>query len=615
MLIRYIKEKAKMISGVPSGGQPMRGIIETRDNDEALGKIYDRGLVNRLTEYLSPVKGHLLIGATGVIIRTAANLVTPFLVGLATNRIVAGNYNGLTIAVLIYLGVLLLMLAAQYFETLNLSIAGQGILFRMRTKMFGHLHTLSMSFFDRNKVGKLMSRVQNDVDQLQTLFTQDFITVAVNLVTLLGIIAIMLVLNWKLALLALSTLPLLIAIIIVWQVFARRAFVQARKSMAVVNDNLQESISGVRVTKSLSREAANVKQFDTINKANLDANKKAAKLQGFIMPVTQMLTDSSYVLVLVFGGFQVLDGKMAVGFLLAFLLYIQRLATPVQQIATIYTSIQQAMASGVRIFELIDVEPEIKDNPGAIDLPTAKGEIQFKKVSFAYAKGDQVLHEIDFKIKTGETVAIAGKTGAGKSSIAGLIDRFYEVNSGEVLIDGYNVAGVTQKSLRKQIAFVPQDPFLFSGSIEDNIRDGRLGANHEEVVEAAQTAGVHNFIIRLEHGYETRVGERGVNLSAGQRQLVCFARAILSKPAILILDEATSSVDTDTEHLMQEALQRVTQGRTCVIIAHRLSTITNADRILVLELGRIVESGTHNELMQKQGLYYNMFKSRATTSN
>jgi ABC-type multidrug transport system fused ATPase/permease subunit len=515
----------------------------------------------------------------------------------------------MTIAALIYLGVLFVILAAQYFETLHLSYAGQGILFRIRTRMFGHLHTLSMSFFDRNKVGKIMSRVQNDVDQLQTLFSTDFITIAVNLVTVIGIAAIMIVLNWRLALLALSTLPVLVAIVIVWQIYARQAFVQARKAMAVVNDNLQESISGVRVTKSLSREAANVKQFDTINKANLDANKKAAKLQGFIMPVTQMLTDSSYVLVLVFGGFQVLDGTMPVGFLLAFLLYIQRLSTPVQQIATLYTEIQRAMASGVRILELIDVEADIKDKPEAVDLPPLKGEIEFRKVGFAYQPGAEILHNIDFTIKPGETVAIAGKTGAGKSSIAGLIDRFYEVSSGEVLVDGRNVASVTQRSLRRQIGFVPQDPFLFSGSIEDNILDGRLDASHDEVVEAAKTAGVHDFIAHLDAGYKTTVGERGGNLSAGQRQLVCFARAILANPRILILDEATSSVDTNTERIMQDALHRVARGRTCVIIAHRLSTVTNADRITVLEMGRIVEAGSHQELMQKRGLYYQMFES------
>ncbi len=595
-----------MFSGGGPGPQIRSGAGE---GEEALGKLYDRGMMERLGEFLSPVKWHLVIGAVGVVIRTAVNLATPYLVGIATNQIVAGNMNGLTIAILVYLAVLLLMLGAQYLETLHLSQAGQGILFRMRTRMFSHLHTLSLSFFDRNKVGKLMSRVQNDVDQLQTLFTQDFISLSVNLVTVIGIAAIMLVLNWQLALIALSTLPVLVAVMVVWQAYARRAFTQARKAIAVVNDNLQESISGVRVTKSLSREAASVKQFDAVNKANLDANKRAAKLQGAIMPVTQMLTDTSYVLVLVFGGFHVLDGLMEVGFLLAFLLYIQRLATPVQQIATIYTEIQRAMASGARIFELVDVEPEIKDAPGAVELPALKGEIEFRNVSFAYQPGNEVLHDLNFVIRPGQTIAIAGKTGAGKSSIAGLINRFYETSRGEILIDGHNVNSVTQKSLRRQIALVPQEPYLFSGSIEDNIRDGRPEAGHEEIIQAAKAAGVHDFISRLEKGYETRVGERGGSLSAGQRQLVCFARAILARPAILILDEATSSVDTNTEKIMQESLRRIAKDRTCVIIAHRLSTITQADGILVLDQGRLVESGTHQELMQHRGQYYQMFET------
>jgi ABC-type multidrug transport system fused ATPase/permease subunit len=331
------------------------------------------------------------------------------------------------------------------------------------------------------------------------------------------------------------------------------------------------------------------------------------------MPVTQMLTDGAYILVLVFGGFQVLDGKIPVGFLLAFLLYIQRLATPVQQIATMYTEIQRAMASGVRIFELIDVEPEIKDTPQAIELPALKGEIKFQKVGFAYVPGVEVLHDVDFTVEPGQTVAIAGKTGAGKSSIAGLIDRFYEVNRGEVLLDGHNVNSVTQTSLRRQIGFVPQDPFLFSGSIEDNIRDGRLDATHDEVVEAAKVAGVHDFIFNLEQKYETKVGERGGSLSAGQRQLVCFARAMLAKPAILILDEATSSVDTNTERIMQESLRHVAKGRTCVIIAHRLSTITNVDCITVLDQGRVVEKGSHQELMDRRGLYFQMFETMSRT--
>jgi ABC-type multidrug transport system fused ATPase/permease subunit len=613
-LEKILKEKLTMTSGGLSPvRQQLRGAIDSGNTDDILGKVYDRGIITRVLGYLADVKWHLIIGAIGIILRTAANLVTPLLVALATNRIVDGNVNGLTIAVLAYLGIILLIWLAQYLETLHLSYTAQGILYKMRTSMFSHLHELSLSFFDHNKIGKIMSRVQNDVDQLQTLVSQNIVMVCVNLITLIGIAVIMLTINWQLALLSLSTLPVLVVVVIIWQKYARQAFVLTRRAIAMVNDNLQESISGVRVTQNLSREAQNLKNFDAVNKANLDANKKAAFLQGLIMPATQILTDGSYVIVLVFGGFQVLNGNMDVGFLLAFLLYIQRIGQPIQQLATMYTDIQRAMASGDRIFELIDVQPEIEDAPGAIELPDVKGEIEFRKVSFAYEPGSEIIHNLDLKIKPGEMVAIAGRTGAGKSSIASLINRFYEVTSGEILLDGYNISKVTQESLRRQIGFVPQDPFLFSGTIEENILDGKLDTTHDNVVEAARTAGAHDIISRMERGYDTQVGERGGNLSPGQRQLICLARAILASPAILILDEATSNVDTNTERIIQRSLNSVAKGRTCIIIAHRLSTVTGVDRIIVLEHGSIAEMGTHQELMLKKGLYYNMFETLSRT--
>lgn len=602
-------------SAAPQGGQLLRSAIDAADNDEILGKVYDSRTMTRLGEYLAQVKKHLGIGALGVVIRTAGNLLTPFLVAEATNQIVANNINGLTIAVFVYLGILVAIWVGQYLETLHLSYAGQGILFRLRTRMFSHLHELSLSFYDRNKMGKIMSRVQNDVDQMQTLVTQDFINVSVSALTLVGIAAIMIAINWRLALLALSILPALVVVMIIWQTYARRAFIQARRTIAVVNDNLQESISGVRVTKGLGRESVNIKQFDSVNKANLDANKRAAKLQGAIMPVTQMLTDGAYVLVLIFGGFQVLAGTMEVGFLIGFMLYIQRLAAPVQQLATMYTDIQRAMASGARVFELIDVEPDIKEVPQPVELPPIKGEIRFDHVNFAYLPGSDILHDVSFTVKPGETMAIAGRTGAGKSSIASLIERFYEARTGSVVIDGHDVTSVNVQSLRRRIGFVPQDPFLFSGTIEDNIRDGNLEASHEQVVEAAKAAGVHEYVDRMEHGYNTIVGERGGSLSAGQRQLVCLARAILANPPILILDEATSNVDTNTERIIQESLRRVGKGRTCVIVAHRLSTVTSADNITVMEHGRVVEQGNHEQLMARLGLYSQMFETMSRSTD
>ncbi len=597
--------------GVPS----LRSAIDAGDNDEILGKLYDSRMVYRLFKYLARVKKYLGLGMIGVVIRTGANLVTPLIVAMAVNRIVANNVDGMTVAALIYLVLLVIIWGAQFIETLYLSYAGQGILRFLRTQMFSHLNNLSISFFDRNKVGKIMSRVQNDVDQLQTLVTTDFINVAINALTLIGIAAIMLVIDWRLALLSLVTLPVLVAVMIVWQSYARRAFIQARRTIADVNDNLQESISGVRVTQGLSREKVNIRRFDAVNKANLDANKKSARLQGAIMPITQILTDASYVIVLVYGGFQVLDGKLAVGFLLAFMLYIQRLSGPIQQLATMYTEIQRAMASGVRIFELLDVAPEIIERADAIELSRVRGEITLNKVRFGYVPGTEVLHGIDLQIKPGQTIAIVGRTGAGKSSIASLITRFYEVTSGEILIDGHNVNSATQQSLHRQTGLVPQDPFLFSGTIEDNIRDGRLDASREDVIAAAREAGIHDFISHLEKGYDTPVGERGMNLSAGQRQLICLARVILADPPILILDEATSNVDTNTERIIQKSLQSIGKGRTCLIIAHRLSTVVEADRIIVLDQGRIVEQGTHQELLARKGLYAQMFEKMGKTQD
>jgi ABC-type multidrug transport system fused ATPase/permease subunit len=598
--------------GGPHGGGPHGGAQFRRgfDDEEVLGKIYDNRVIARLPRYLAPVKSWLALGSVGMVMRSLASLAGPYLVALAIDRFIQeGNLGGLNIIVIAFVGAALLVWAGQYMETLFLAYAGQAILFRLRIEMFDHLHRLSLSFFDHNKVGKLMSRVQNDVQQLQQLLTSGILNILTSALTLVGIAIVMIIMDTRLALLTLTVVPALGIAIFVWQKYARRAFIKVRRAIAVVNAQLQEGISGVRVIQSLSREEENLGQFDAVNKANLSANIEATKLTAVVMPIIEILTAIAYSLVIVFGGYQVLEGRIGVGVLLGFLLYVQRFFAPVLELTMQYTELQRAMASGTRIFELLDIEPEIKDSPQATELAMVKGEIKFDKVSFAYQPGVQVLHDINFVIRPGETLAIVGRTGAGKSSLANLIARFYEVEDGEVTIDSNNVASVTQQSLRRQIGIVPQDPFLFSGSLEDNIRYGNLEADHQDVVKAAKMVGAHEFIIHMDGGYDTTVGERGGNLSAGQRQLICLTRVILANPPIIILDEATSNVDTNTERLMQKSLRRLTKGHTCLIIAHRLSTVIDADRIIVLEQGRIAEMGSHQELLTKRGLYYSMLQS------
>ncbi len=585
------------------GGPPGRGF----DQDEVLGKVYDSHVIGRLPRFLIPVLKWIGIGATGTVIRTLATLALPFLVGIATDHIVNGDLGGLMLTVYLLIGISVAMWGGQYLETYFTSIAGQKIIYAMRTQMFDHLQKLSMSFFDTHQVGKLMSRVQNDVSQIQDLMTTGMLSLITSFLTLIGIAIIVISMNWRLGLLTLTVVPVLIGLVFVWQRYAREAFIKVRRAIAVVNSQLQEDMSGVRVIQSLSREEENMVQFDTVNKTHLDANITAIKWEALIMPMVNTMTGISFAIVIIVGGFQILDGTMTIGVLMAFLLYVQRFFDPVLELSLQYTQLQRAMASGHRIFEMLDIHPDIEDANNAVTLPQIDGEIEFKDVTFAYEEDKDVLHGISLCISAGETVAIVGHTGSGKSSLVSLIARFYEVKGGAVLIDGHDVRDVTQESLRRQIGIVPQDPILFTGSIEENITYGIPDISRERVEEVSAEVGAHAFIKRLRKGYDTQVGQRGTNLSAGQRQLICMARAMLIDPRILILDEATSNIDTHTERIMQRAVRRLARGRTCVTIAHRLSTVTGADRIIVMDHGNVIEEGSHRELLARKGHYYTLY--------
>ncbi len=581
------------------------------DEEGGRGRIYDPQVMRLLPKYLRTVRSQMAWGIVGMVVRASASLVTPYLVAVAVDRYMAtGDFMGVSMIAGVFLAVLLIGWAGQYVENLFLYYAGDGILLRLRTDMFNHLQRLSIGFLDRNSIGKIMSRVQNDVQQLQELVTSGVPTILISGLTLVGMGCVMMVMNARLALLTLAVVPALGAVLYVWQRYAHRSFMRVRRAIAVVNAQLQESLSGVRVIQSLGREVLNDSLFDEVNRAHRDANIRANRLTSTMMPVGEIAAAVATGLVIIFGGYQVLAGQMGIGVLLAFLLYVQRFFGPVQELIMEYAQLQRATVAGARIAQLLGVDPDIQDAPDAADLPSVAGEVGFHHVRFGYQPGTEVLHDVDLLVRPGETVAIVGHTGAGKSSLVNLLARFYDVGEGSVTIDGHDVRSVTQRSLRRQMGIVLQEPFLFSGSVEDNIRFARPEASHDEIVHAAAVVGAHEFISRLESGYDTRVGERGVNLSAGQRQLVCLARAIVADPPILVLDEATSSVDAATERIMQQSVGQVMQGRTCIIVAHRLSTVTDADRIVVLEQGRVVETGPHDELVAKRGPYYHLLRGQ-----
>ncbi len=578
------------------------------DSDEQISGKFDWHLVRQFGPYLARYRGATLASAALMLLYTAASLATPYLIGVAIDRYISrGDVIGLAIIGVVLLGVNVVMWQAQYWQVWTMSWAGQQILYHLSADMFAHLQKLSLSFYDRTQIGRVMSRLQSDIDVLEAMLSSGLLTILGSLVSLVGVVGAMLAMNVPLALLAFAVLPIMVAIAAFWQRHAQRSFRLTRAAISMVNATLQENISGMRVIQSLVREDRNRAEFDDLNSYNRDTNLEASRIAALVLPLVEVVAALAIALTIIYGGTLVAQGHLQVGVLVAFTLYINRFFDPIRELSQQYTQLQRSGIAAERIFQILAMPIEIVDRPNASILPQVRGTVEFRDVVFGYHPALPVLHNLNLHIEAGQTVAIVGPTGAGKSTIAGLLSRFYDVQQGAILIDGYNVRDVTQHSLRSQIGIVLQDPFLFTGTVRENIRYGRLNATEAEVIEAAHAVGVHDVIMRLPEGYDTLIRERGRNLSVGQRQLISFARALLADPRILILDEATANIDTFTELLVQQGLRRLLHGRTALVIAHRLSTIKGANCIVVLQAGRIVEQGTHAELLQRNGVYTSLY--------
>ena len=588
-----------------------------RDDDELLGKAYDSRLVKRLFTYITPYKNSLVVAVILMTISSLMGTAGPAIIGFAIDRgIRAGSFDVLRFWTLVFLFTTVAEWLTNRARVRIMAFVGTKIVADVRSELFRHLHRLTLNFYSNYSVGRLMSRLIGDVGVLLDFVTWSITGLFRSVFNLVGITVAMLLLSWQLALVAFAVMPLMFILTNYWRDRVRQAYRATRQRLALINGYLNESISGIRVTKSFSREERNFQHFDDLNLSFFDANIQATRLSALFFPGVDFIGSLATALVVGVGGWLVLDDALTAGTLVAVVLYVERFFDPIRELAQRYNTFQATMAASERLFELLDLEPDMVDAPGAVPLPQIQGEVEFKEVSFAYRQeGRSVLKNINLRAEPGDRIALVGETGAGKSTIIRLLSRFYDVTDGAVTIDGHDVREVTSDSLRQQLGIVLQDTFLFTGTVADNIRYGRLNASDEEVLVASKAVGAHDFISRMPDGYDSEVGENGSNLSVGQRQLVSFARALLADPRILILDEATSSVDTATERIIQRALDTLMEGRTSFVIAHRLSTIINADQIIVLDHGRIIEQGTHQELLAHRGRYFNLYTMQWAQQN
>ncbi len=580
--------------------------------DDIQQKGYDPNITRRLAGFAKPYTGWILLSLLLMLIGSATTVAGPYLIKIALDDGLAkGSLPALTQAVLLYLAVNLIQWAVIFVRVFIMARVSQSYIFDLRERLFAHLQRLSLSFYSRYSVGRVITRVINDVGVLREFLTWALLAIARDLFTLIGIVIVMLSMNVRLSLLTFAVLPMMIGVTILFRRRARDNYRQVRAAISWVNSVLAENINGVRVVQAFSRQARNYAHYrDEVNRNNLDTNLKAARIASAYPSAIDFLGMLATALMVWLGGAAVLGEQVTAGVLVAFILYIDRFFEPIRDLSRRYDTFQSTMAGGERIFGLLDAPVEIQDPPDAIEMPAIRGEMRFEAVDFNYPDDPTpVLQGINLHVQPGETVALVGETGAGKSTLVKLISRFHDPVAGRIRIDGYDLRQVTQHSLRRQMGIVLQDPFLFNGTVAENIRFGRLDASDEEVQAAAQAVGAHEFITRQRQGYDTPVEEGGLLLSVGQRQLISFARALLADPRILILDEATSSVDTQTERVIQHALARLLHGRTSFVIAHRLSTVVNADRIVVIQDGRITEQGTHPDLLAQGGAYYRLYRT------
>lgn len=589
-----------------------RKVVNAIEEDLEQLSSYDGAVAARFIKYIKPYKREALIGVISVILFTIAVLSVPLMVKFTIDNAITDN-NGSLLNILFIglIGFSIMHFASNYVQQRVIREIGEKILFDIRSQMFTHLQRLSMSVADRSKYGSIMSRVLGDVGALQELFQAGVFAIG-DLLTLLIITIIIFSLNWSMALGILLIMPVFLGLRIFWLPKARKAFLKARASSSVVSGVLNEHVNGIRVTQNMIREDVNQDRFDERVRENFDDMNDAAKYGSGIHPPVELLVGLTMSLIVVLGGYLVSGGSLEIGVMIAFLLYVQRFFDPIRALTMHYSVLQRAMASGHRIFELLDINIDIKDSKEAEDIIVKKGSIKFKDVNFEYNYNEPILKNINLEINEKETVGLVGPTGSGKTTIASLIHRFYEIKNGNILIDDQDLQKVTQSSLSENISMVLQDPIIFSGTVEDNIKY-KAQATREEVIEASKLVGSHDFIMTLPKGYDTNLEESGANLSIGQRQLLSFARALLLDSKIFILDEATSYIDSYTERQIQKALDEVLKNRTGIIIAHRLSTIKNADKIVVLDKGEIQEIGSHDELLNNKGLYWKLWNNNESS--